>query len=144
MVSFWALNPSCRLRLGNTQFTSTGCWLFKLSSLKVSLFQCRIVILQEIGKDSILKLEIYIIFTRRSKINIKNDYSNETYISRFYIYQIGFQEKILKGPSIWVFHTWRVTLKEPSFVLHVYVNKTKHYIFFTILIQRKILKVPYV
>jgi hypothetical protein len=126
MVSFWALNPSCWLRLKNTKFTSTGCWLFKLSSLKNSLFQCRIVILKEIGKDSILKLEIYILFSTWPKINIKKDYSNETYISRFYIYPIGFQEKILKGPSIWVFHTWGVTLKEPSFVLHVYVNKAKH------------------
>ena len=28
MVSFWALNPSCRIRLGNNQFTSTGFQAF--------------------------------------------------------------------------------------------------------------------
>ena len=47
---------SCQLRLGNTLipawFTPTSCWLFKLSSLKVSLFQCRIFIFSWPKKDS--------------------------------------------------------------------------------------------
>ena len=109
-------------------FTSTSCWLVKLSSLKVSLFQCRIVIFSW-PKKKLVRIQCYILFTRWPKLNIKND---DTNVPIFHVWgsnllNFDLTEKIFTWKL--VRRTWLSLLADQNQSAHVRAHWAQRFLF---------------